>query len=104
MKKMAEWLEEKFSQTQQRLPPRPGNAARQPGQGNSSLQHPPPPSKPLVAPPASSSLACVFVKKPLSKQPMVDEGESALPAKKKVKLNRPNVPPKSGSRGGQTQN
>ena len=101
MKKMAEWLEQKFSQTQQRLPPGPGNAARQPGQGSSSLQQLPPPSKPLVAPLASPPLASVSVKKPLSKQPMVDVGS---PAKKSVKLNRPNVPSKSGSRKGQTQN
>ena len=42
MKRMAEWLEGNFSQTQQRLPPGPGNAARQPGQVSSSLQRPRP--------------------------------------------------------------
>ena len=42
MQRMAEWLEGNFSQTQQRLPPGPGNAARQPGHGSSSLYRPRP--------------------------------------------------------------
>ena len=104
MKKMAEWLEEKFSQTQQRLPPGFGSAARQPGQGNSSLQRPPPTSKSVVAMSASKSLAPVSVKKHISKQPVIEEEEPESPVKKKVKTNRPSVPPRSGSRGGQTQN
>ena len=42
MKKMAEWLGETLSQTQQRQPLRPGTAVRQPGQGSSSHQQLPP--------------------------------------------------------------
>ena len=98
MKRMAEWLEEKLFQTQQRLPLRLGTAVKQPGKGSSSLQQLPPASKHLVAP-------SVPAKKPLSKTSVITEEEGAAsPAKKKQKLNRPNVPSKSGSQGGQTQN
>ena len=102
MKRIVEWLEETLSQTQQRQPLRPGTAVRQ---GSSSHQQLPLQSKPLVAPLTSSSLAFVSAKKPMSKTPVIAEEEVPVsPAKKKVKLNRPNVPPKSSSRGGQTQN
>ena len=105
MKKIAEWLEEKFFQTQQKLPPGHSKVVKQPGQGSSSLQKLPPPSKPLVAPHASPALASVSVKKPLFKTPMIAEEEApASPAKKKLRLNRSNVPSRSGSQGGQTQN
>ena len=60
MKRMAEWLEEKLSQTQQRQPLRPGTAVKHPGQGSSSLQQLPSASKPLVA-------SSVSAKKPLYK-------------------------------------
>ena len=105
MKRMVKWLKEKLSQTQQRQPLIPGTAVKQPGQGSPSLQQLPPPSKPLVFPLTSPSLASVSVKKPMSKTPVIAEQEvPASPTKKKVKLNRPNVPSKSCSRWGQTQN
>lgn len=52
----------------------------------------------------SKPVATMSVKNPMSKQAEIEEEEPVLPVKKKVKMNRPNVPPKSGSHGGQTQN
>ena len=105
MKKMAKWLEEKFPQTQQKLPSGPSKVIRQPGQGSSSQQQLPPQSKPLVAPHTSPAFASVSVRKPLSKTHVISEEKApASPAKKKLKVNRPNVPPRSGSQGSQTQN
>ena len=95
MKRMAEWLEKKFPQTQKKLPLGPGNLTIHPGQGSSSVQKPASVSKP-VAP--------LSVKKPITKQVNVEEEGLASPARKKVKTNCPNVPPWSGSRGCQTQN
>ena len=105
MKKMAKWLEEKFPQTQQKLPSGSSKTVRQLGQGSSSEQQLPPPSKPLVALHASPALASVFVRKPLTKTPMITEEEApASLAKKKLNVKRPIVPPRSGSQGSQTQN
>ena len=95
MMRLADWLNTKFPQTLQKLPPRPSSVTKPPGQGSSSLRRPPSVPKPV---------ATLSVRKHVTKQAVIEEEEPASLVRKKVKTNRPNVPPKSGSRGGQTQN
>ena len=48
MKKMAKWLEKKFSLTQKKISPGPSNLTTQPGQGSSSVQKPTSVSRPVA--------------------------------------------------------
>ncbi|XP_041990053.1 uncharacterized protein LOC121741390 [Salvia splendens] len=102
MMMMTKWIKENFSEPQAKLTTRPSKVSTQPGPGNSTPQHPPPASKPLLAPSASKTLT---VKRTLTKQPSEEVKEKPdSPARKKAKVTRPYVPHQSGSRGGQTLN
>ena len=95
--------------TQQKVLPGSGSEVKQPGQGSSSLQQPPHQLKQVVTPSASkpvlipSKSKSLMLKKPVSDQQEKEEEEPELPAKKKVEMTRPGIPPQSGSRGSQTQ-
>ena len=109
--KMLKWLEKTLPLTQSKVLPGSSSEVKQPGQGSSSVQGPPHPLKQVVTPSASmpvlipSKLKSLMLKKPMSDQPKreKEEEEPELPAKKKVKMTRPGIPPQSGSRGSQTQ-
>ena len=109
--KMLKWLEKTLPLTQSKMLPGSSSEVKQTGQGSSSVQRPPHPLKQVVTPSVSkpvlipSKSKFLMLKKPVSDQPEQEkeEEEPELPAKKKMKMTRPGIPPQSGSRGSQIQ-
>ena len=107
--KMLKWLEKTLPLTQSKATPGSSSEVKQPGQNSPSVQRPPHPLAQMVTPSASKPVSILsrsksmMLKKPVSNQPEEEEEESELPAKKKVKMTRPGIPPQPGSRGSQTQ-
>ena len=79
MMKMSKWVEKTLSLTQQKVLPGSSSEVKQPGQGSSSIQRPPPSLKPVVTPSASkpvstpSTSESLLMKKPVSKHQEKEE-------------------------------
>ena len=107
--KMLKWLEKKLPLTQSKVTTGSSSEVNQPGQSSPFVQRPPQPLKQMVSPPVpkqvsiSTKSKSVMIRKPVSDQPEQEDEEPEQPAKKKVKMTRPGIPPQFGSRGSQPQ-
>ena len=105
--KMLKWLQQTLPLTQSKVTPGSSSEVRQPTHSSPSVKRPQQslqmisPTIPVQVPaPPKSKL---IVRKSVPEIPEQKEEELEQPARKKVKVTRPGVPPQSGSRGSQPQ-
>ena len=106
--KMLKWLQQTLPLTQSKVTPGSSSEVKQPIQSSPSVKRPQQSLKQLISPPVPKQVSAPtksksLVKKPVSDQSEHEEEELEQPAKKKVKMTRPGIPPQSGSRGSQPQ-
>ena len=106
--KMLKWLQQTLPLTQSNVTPGSSSEVKQPIQSSPSVKRSQQSLKQLISPTVPMQVPAPpkpksIVRKPVPEQTTQEEGELEQPAKKKVKVTRPGIPPQSGSRGSEPQ-